>query len=197
MIGIYAIKNIENGKMYIGQSKNLSHRKSQHLSALKAGKHHSRLLQNEYNENPQAFKFEILCKCGENDLDDLEKYYIDKYKSNDAEYGYSLNGGGITGYTVADSTRKIRSEFQKGNKNMCGIKLSDEWKRHLSEAQPHKKRVICLETSVVYESFADAARKTGLNRTKIVSCCTGKAKSTGGLHFEYYDKRTSDKNIKG
>jgi predicted GIY-YIG superfamily endonuclease len=73
MIGIYAIKNIENGKMYIGQSTNLSHRKSQHLCALKAGKHHSRSLQSEYNENPQAFKFEILCKCGESDLDDLEK----------------------------------------------------------------------------------------------------------------------------
>lgn len=195
MIGIYAIKNIENGKMYIGQSTNLSHRKSSHFYDLKAGKHHNRLLQSEYNENPQAFKFEILCKCGESDLDDLEKYYIDKYKSNDAKYGYNLNGGGITGYTVADSTRKIRSEFQKGNKNMCGIKLSDEWKRHLSEAQPHKKKILCIETNVIYDSFADAARQTGLNRSKIVSVCTGKRKSTGGYHFKYYDKTSISKDI--
>ena len=73
-----------------------------------------------------------------------------------------------------------------------GKKLSDEWKKHLSEAQPHKKRIQCVETNVVYDSFADAARKTGLNRTKIVSCCTGKRKTTGGLHFKYYDKRESN-----
>ena len=76
---------------------------------------------------------------------------------------------------------------------MCGIKLSDEWKKHLSDAQPHKKKVECIETGIVYESFADAARKTGLNRTKIVSCCTGKAKSTGGYHFRYAEKGTSDR----
>ena len=72
---------------------------------------------------------------------------------------------------------------------MVGKKLSEEWRQHLSEAQPHKKRIICLETGVVYDSFADAARKTGLNRTKIVSCCTGKRHKTGGLHFAYADKR--------
>lgn len=44
-----------------------------------------------------------------------------------------------------------------------------------------------IETKQIYESFADAARKTGLNRTKIVSVCTGTRKSTGGLHFRYAD----------
>ena len=69
--------------------------------------------------------------------------------------------------------------------------IIDEWKKHLSEAQPHRKRIECVETGEIFDSFADAARKTGLNRTKIVSVCTGKRKKTGGLHFRYADKTTS------
>ena len=73
---------------------------------------------------------------------------------------------------------------------MKGKRLSDEWRKHMSEAQ--RKRIIqCVETGEVYNSFVEAAEKTGLNRTKIVSCCTGKRKSTGGLHFRYADETTS------
>lgn len=193
MIGIYAIKNADNGKIYVGQSKNISHRKSTHFYDLKNNRHHNNIMQMDYNKNPNAFSFEVLCKCGETDLDDLEKYYINKYQSNNPEYGYNLEGGGITGHTTADTTRALRSEMQKGNKNMCGVKLSDEWKEHLAQAQPHRKKIVCVETGIIYDSFADAARKTGLNRTKIVSVCTGKRKTTGGLHFKYYDETGTNK----
>ena len=195
MIGIYAIKNEINRKVYIGQSKNLSHRRSTHLYDLKNNKHKNKEMQKDYNDNPTAFKFEILCLCDADELDQKEKEYIKIYKSTQSNNGYNLESGGLTNYDCADSTRKKHSEIKKGNKNMCGIKLSDEWKKHLSESQPHRKKVICIETSIIYESFADAARKTGLNRTKIVSCCTGKRKSTGGFHFKYYDEGTDDKAI--
>lgn len=192
MIGIYKITNQNNGKVYIGQSKNLSHRKATHIYDLKHNMGHNKEMQKDFNDNPDAFKFEVLCKCSENDLDMLKKTYIKLYNSNNLECGYNLEDGGVTNHSCAESTRKKKSENQKGNKYMCGKKLSDEWKKHLSEAQPHKKRIQCVETNVVYDSFADAARKTGLNRTKIVSCCTGKRKTTGGLHFKYYDKRESN-----
>lgn len=193
MIGIYAIRNTENGKLYIGQSQDLSHRKSTHFYDLKNNRHHNEIMQADYNKNPEAFAFEILCKCGANDLDDLEKYYIQKYKTTDAEHGYNLDGGGLKGFTCSESTRKKRSEFQKGNKNMCGIKLSEEWKKHISEAQPTKRKVECIETGIVYNSFAEAAKLTGLNRTKIVSVCTGNRKTTGGYHFRYYEQEDIDK----
>lgn len=53
-------------------------------------------------------------------------------------------------------------------------------------------KIECIETGIIYDSFADASRKTGLNRTKIVSVCTGKRKTTGGYHFRYANERTSD-----
>lgn len=192
MVGIYKITNTNNGKVYIGQSVDISHRKACHEYDLKNNRHKNVYLQRSYNKNPKAFKFEIICYCKEEDLNDLEIYYIKKYNSADHKYGYNLDSGGNSNGRMSEETRRKLSSAKKGNKAMVGIKLSDEWKKHLSEAQPHKKRIRCKDTGVIYDSFADAARKTGLNRTKIVSVCTGKRKSTGGYHFEYADQKTSD-----
>ena len=191
MTGIYRIRNIKNGKMYIGQSVNIEHRKSCHFSDLKKNRHRNVHLQRAYNVSPEDFVFEVVCVCEEEELNGLEFYFIKKYKTTNDKFGYNLDAGGNGIGRMAEETKRKLSEAKKGNKSMCGIKLSDEWKKHLSEAQPHKRKIRCIETNIIYDSFADAARKTGLNRTKIVSCCTGKRKSTGGFHFEYANQTTS------
>lgn len=118
-------------------------------------------------------------------MDDLEKYFIEKYDTTNHDKGYNLDIGGNGAGRMSEETKKKLSKSKMGNQAMKGIKLSEEWKKHLSEAQPHKRRILCIETNVIYDSFADAARKTGLNRTKIVSVCTGKRRTTGGYHFKY------------
>lgn len=192
MIGIYKIVNTENGKIYIGQSTNVKHRKNCHKYDLKNNRHKNAYLQKDYNENPKAFNFEILCICKKKELNDLEIFYIKKYKTTNSSFGYNIDKGGNGAGRMSEETKKKISEAKKGNTVMVGRKLSDEWKKHLSEAQPHKKKVLCIETNIVYESFAEASRKTGLNRTKIVSCCTGNRKSTGGYHFRYADETRSN-----
>ena len=191
MIGIYKITNIENGKIYIGQSVNISHRWACHKHDLAMNRHKNIHLQRAYNKSPEAFKYEIECVCKAEDLDELEIFYIKKYRSNESRYGYNIDNGGNGAGRMSEQTKKKLSEAKAGNQVMKGVKLSEEWKKHLSEAQPHKRKVLCIETNEVFDSFADAARRTGLNRTKIVSCCTGKRKKTGGLHFRY-DTGTSD-----
>lgn len=192
MTGIYKITNKNNGKVYIGQSVDISHRRSCHEYDLKNNRHKNIYLQRAYNMEPDAFNFEIICYCNEEDLDELEMFYINKYNSADSHYGYNLDKSARGTGRKSEETKRKMSEVKKGNTAMCGIKLSEEWKKHLSEAQPHKKRVICIDTGEVYESFADAARRTGLNRSKIVSVCTGKRKTTGGLKFRYADSKASD-----
>ena len=61
MIGKKKKKNEINQKVYIGQSKDLSHRRSTHLYDFKNNRHKNKEMQKEYNDNPTAFKFEILC----------------------------------------------------------------------------------------------------------------------------------------
>lgn len=191
MIGIYKITNTSNGKIYIGQSIDLSHRRSCHEYDLKHNRHKNPHLQRAYNKDPNAFTFEVVCYCKEEELNDLEIYYIQKYDSTNPKNGYNLEKGGNGAGRMNEEHKRKISEAKKGNQIMKGLKLSDEWKKHLSEAQPHKKRIECIETGEIFESFADAARKTGLNRTKIVAVCTGRRNKTGGLHFRYANTQTS------
>lgn len=189
MTGIYQILNKENGKRYIGQSTNLSHRKSCHIYDLKNSRHKNTALQQDYNKSSESFVFEVLCKCNFEQLDGLEIFFIQKYKADNPSFGYNVSpGAGL----VSESTLKAMSDCKKGNKSMRGIKLSDEWKHNLSMAQPHKKRIECVETKETFESFADAARKTGICRPHIVSVCTGRRKTAGGFHFRYADKGKGD-----
>lgn len=48
-----------------------------------------------------------------------------------------------------------------------------------------KKRVKCIETGIVYETAAVAAKDVGLSRTAIQKCCSGNSKSSGGYHWRY------------
>ena len=48
------------------------------------------------------------------------------------------------------------------------------------------KRVKCIETGIIYDSFHEAARKCGIkNYANISEVCSGKRKSAGGYHWEY------------
>lgn len=59
--GIYQIRNINNGKVYIGSAKLFSRRCYEHLKSLQKGTHHNKHLQGAFNlEGTDAFIFEVL-----------------------------------------------------------------------------------------------------------------------------------------
>jgi len=78
--GIYQIKNIITGDLYIGQSINLNRRKSQHFYELKKNAHHSPYMQNSFNKYGESkFKFEILLYCEENELTFYEQILVNRW----------------------------------------------------------------------------------------------------------------------
>lgn len=48
--GIYAIRNLINGKVYVGQSSDLQLRKQQHFQGLEKANHHNRIFQAAYDK---------------------------------------------------------------------------------------------------------------------------------------------------
>ena len=56
MIGVYAIRNTKNGKMYIGESIDIEQRWKVHQEDLDNGNHHSYKLQNEWDRNQYKWK---------------------------------------------------------------------------------------------------------------------------------------------
>lgn len=115
MIAVYTIKNILDGKMYIGSSTNIARRKRQHLNSLLKNEHHSIHLQRAWNKyGKDNFVFEILDgNATKENLREKEKEWILHYKTLDREFGYNISES-----TVCCSL--------SGEKHpMYGIKFSD------------------------------------------------------------------------
>ena len=47
------------------------------------------------------------------------------------------------------------------------------------------KKVMCVETGVVYPSLSEAARQLGFSQGNISSACNGKRKTAYGFHWKY------------
>ena len=92
--GIYKITNINNGKCYIGKSTNVKKRIADHFKSSVGIKtiadqaiHHEILKTGFWN-----WTIETVIYCEKEQLNELEKYYINFFKSND--FGYNRTGGG-------------------------------------------------------------------------------------------------------
>lgn len=94
MIGIYKITNTFNGKIYIGQSKDVKERERQHFYKLMRNQHSNKAMQKDYNKYEKYFKFEVIERCRLERLNEREQYWIAFYESSDSTKGYNLNDGG-------------------------------------------------------------------------------------------------------
>lgn len=108
---------------------------------------------------------------------DLEKELIKKYQTQDKTFGYNITNGGEF-FRHAEESKRLMSEHRKGK----GLtQFSEEHIRKLKENHgggTEKKKVRCIETSVVYESINDAARQIGASKKLISNCCN---------HVEHYN----------
>ena len=92
--GIYKITSLIDGKCYIGKSTDVKKRVADHFKAAIGIKsiadqaiHHAILKQGFWN-----WQIEIITYCDKDKLNELEKYYIEFFKSQ--EFGYNKNSGG-------------------------------------------------------------------------------------------------------
>ena len=92
--GIYKITNIDTGKCYIGKSTNVKKRIIDHFKSSIGIKtiadqavHHEIWKTGFWN-----WTIEIIIYCDKDQLNEMEKYYIDFFKSQ--EYGFNKNAGG-------------------------------------------------------------------------------------------------------
>ena len=92
--GIYKLTNLDSGKCYIGKSTDIKKRIADHFKSSIGIKtiadqqvHHAILETGFWN-----WLIEYIIYCDKDELNDLEKYYINFFKSQ--EFGYNKNAGG-------------------------------------------------------------------------------------------------------
>lgn len=164
LTGIYEIKNLSNGKRYIGSAVDFGNRWRVHAQSLKRGDHHSRALQRAWNKySPAAFQFNRLIVCSKENLIMYEQAAIDAFNP---EYNCAPKAGSQLGYKHSEESRKrmsesrpkdfspmtgkshteeARAKISANRKGKCiGIVFSDERKRKISDA--HKGRSVSQET---------------------------------------------------
>lgn len=171
---IYKATNLRNNKSYIGATiLSLKDRKSRHIRSAKSqqvkieGEFYKDLIEDE-------FEWSILDKSSNiEDLRELEKIYIKKYKPNI----YNKTNGGEGLYEASDDLRRIRSINSSGKNNpmyntvspLAGTTFSDSHKRKISEAlkgsyrphviggnNPSAKKVKNLTTGITYGTLKEA-----------------------------------------
>ena len=207
IIGIYSITNKINNKKYIGYSIDIKRRWATHKRNLKNNKHENDHLQKAYNKyGENAFKYQIVEECTQEELKNKEKYWIAFYDSKNNGYNMSEGGDGILNPT--EDVRKKISEALKGEKNgMYGVHLigelngmygkchSEETKKILSEKakqrvaeKSNRRRPVQASTGEIFQTMKEAAAWAGVkDGSSIGKACKGVTK-TAGAHPDTKEK---------
>ena len=183
-IGIYKITNTANGKVYIGQSTQLSKRLNDHRNALKNNYHSNQHLQNSYNKYGDVFEIEIIMYCdNEEGLDFLERYYISYYDSMNSQKGYNKEDGGSLNKHLSEETKKKMSENHRdvsgANNPMYGKTHSAETRKKLSDnnARYWQRKKRSEETRKKISESCKGKKRSEETRKKISESCKGKKRS--------------------
>jgi len=125
--GIYRIKNLETGAMYIGQtSQFFGKRWGEHRRDLRAGRHYNAHIQRSYDKHgPDAFEYRALEVIPRGDMSDKEFndylnereiILIDEHDAFSNGYNQTDGGGGLLGLETSEATRAKISAAKKGKK---------------------------------------------------------------------------------
>lgn len=133
--GIYIIKNIVNGKYYVGRSVNLTKRLQSHKQLLHKNNHYNIYLQNSFNLYGESnFLFKVLLKCEEKELAYFEKFYCDLFNSHNKNRGYNIEP-----ITVNEKIKRSSETLEKLRIAKLGTKHTEETKLKMSQAQKGRK----------------------------------------------------------
>lgn len=84
---------------------------------------------------------------------------------------------------VAEVQENEKEEIEDLNAEKDDIAKIIEEENNKSEED---KKVICLDTGIVYENSKDAESKTVAKANAITRCCNGNCKKAGKLRWQYY-----------
>ena len=112
--GIYFIRNVKNGKLYVGSAKSFYLRWNNHRSRLRKNKHHNKHLQHAWNKyGESSFEFEVAEFVPVEELDAVESVYLELAKR--IPYMYYNHRYDPTGRDTkhSEETRKLISQKTK------------------------------------------------------------------------------------
>lgn len=139
MSGIYAIRCIPTGKIYVGSAVNLLNRWSVHRMSFRTGNHASPRLFNAWKKyGEDQFTWEVLEYVDDTStLIEREQHYIDLFKAADERFGLNVSpiAGSSLGRKSKEETKAKQSAASQGKKH------SAETRAKMSEIAKNSPKV--------------------------------------------------------
>ena len=141
-------------------------------------------------------------------VDEREIYWGGYYHALAPE-GYSLHLGSYTNHIESELAKNNRSEVSQKNweNEQYRQKVIEGRKKMWEEASDEiktkmlanldrtgigglakSKKVLCVETNIVYPSTREAERQTNVKHNNIANVCNGKRQTAGGFHWRYIEE---------
>lgn len=107
--GVYGIKNLVTGKIYIGATKNIKMRLSNHFGRLRRGIHKVKDLQQDFNlQGKGSFELVLFNYCEEDDMEFFEEAFFISFKPNC--YNKRLSTQTNVGLFLSKDSKKLMGE---------------------------------------------------------------------------------------
>lgn len=164
---VYKHTNKFNGKVYIGITSQRPEKRWKNGYGYEGNEYFYRAIQ-KYGWN-EGFEHEVIVDgLTKESACSIEIELIKAYDSTNSDKGYNFSSGGDCGN--------------------AGCSRSEEWVDKMSAAL--RKPVICIESSIVYQSVKHAEQQTGVRASSIGAACRGDYghKTAGGLHWCFWDE---------
>lgn len=115
-----------NKKLYIGQTTNLRVRLKNYINGIYTKTHYIARALDKYLRSKDSH-FYIMCICStKEELNEKEKFYINKYDTTNKNKGYNLTEGGDSPIISEDTLRKMINSAKNKKKVYCKIIESGE-----------------------------------------------------------------------
>lgn len=176
--GIYQIRNLVNGKRYIGSAVRFRSRWHKHISALRRGVHHNAHLQNAWQKyGEDSFEFSIVEVCPRDKLLEREQFHIDQ----GCDYNKCMTAGSPLGvkHSLISKARMgaaSRASWRKRKEEAGGkVTFTEEHRSKISKsrremfANGYKKPADSQETSLRRSASSKAKWEDPEYRLKVSS----------------------------
>lgn len=189
--GIYQIKNIVNGKLYVGRAKCFYSRGHQHKYDFKNRSTNSYLKRAYLKYGLDSFSFEPLEICQLNDTPQREQYWIEKLQTTNRRKGYNLRTD-VEGCMIASDitknkiSKRLKNEWKSGIRRNHALKLAANWKDNA-----HRKTLQSAVMSKTLTKYAYLVNGQIMNHKDL------KSNKLGNVLYKFHKYQTDVVIFKG
>lgn len=221
MTGIYKIENKINGKVYIGQARDILLRWQEHRENYLCKRYSYCLYMAFEKYGIENFEFSVVELCPEEELNNKEKYWIEHFHSYLGDKncnGYNMTTGGEGNATIvrkevyelwdqglsvqqiANITEHNRSAIRTVLQRYENYSLEESNLRgDRIQGQDRWRKVVQYTVQGkfvnIFNNMADAENVTGISRKNIWCALSGDSLTAGGYQWRCEDDSNAPQNI--